>query len=402
MNVNDSVREKSAANPVAKKASGKSRRAAVLLALFTVIALVFLGVVAGLKSREQQRATVASETVELAVPMVTVVSPQPGKSAAGLLLPAEVKPWVDAPIYARASGYLQRRLVDIGSQVKANQLLAEIETPELDSELDQARYQLAEAEAALALARSTAERYAVLVKTVSVSEQDADEKKSDFVLKTANVAAARANVRRLADFKGFARVTAPFAGTITSRNIDVGELVMAGNGKELFRLSQTGKLRVYVNVPQTDAFSVRAGQTAELFLPELPGRVFAAKVMTTAGAISADSRTLLTQLEVDNSDNELLPGCFVQVRITTAQRDVGLVLPANTLLFRAEGPQVGVVKPDGKVELRSITLGRDFGRTIEILAGLAPTDHVILNPSDSLMSGAAVRVAESTKSEIGK
>jgi RND family efflux transporter MFP subunit len=402
MSVNDSVRTKSAANPMVNKLSGKFRRASSLLALFAVTALVFLSVVSGLRSRQQERTTLVNETAELAVPTVTVVSPAPGKAAATLLLPADVKPWVDAPIYARASGYLKRRLADIGSQAKAGQLLAEIETPELDSELDQARHQLAEAEAALALAKSTAERYAWLLKTASVSEQDADEKQSDFALKTATVAAARANVRRLEELKGFARVTAPFAGTITARNIDVGELVVAGNGKELFRLSQTDKLRVYINVPQTDAFSVRAGQSAEMLLQEMPGRAFAAKVVSTAGAISADSRTLLTQLEVDNSGNELLPGCFAQVRLTAAQRRVGLALSANTLLFRAEGPQVGVVKPDGTVELRNVKLGRDFGQTIEILAGVGPMDRVILNPSDSLMSGAAVHVAESAKSEIGR
>jgi RND family efflux transporter MFP subunit len=402
MDVNDSVTVKPADNPVVNKSQDKFRRAVLLLALSAIAAFVFFSVAAGLRSREQQRAALAKETAELVVPTVTVVSPAPSKAVATLLLPAEVKPWVDASIYARASGYLKRRVVDIGAQVKAGQLLAEIETPELDSELDRARHELAQAQAALALAKSTAERYAALLKTASVSEQDADEKQSDFVLKTASAAAARANIRRLEDLKGFARVTAPFAGVVTARSIDVGELIVAGNGKELFRLSQADKLRVYVNVPQTDAFSVRAGQAAEMLIPELPSQMFAAKVISTASAISADSRTLLTQVEVDNSGNDLLPGCFAQVRLTAAQREAGLTLPANTLLFRAEGPQVGVLKPDGTVELRNIKLGRDFGQTIEILGGVDTTDKVILNPSDSLLSGMSVRIAESTKLEKGR
>jgi RND family efflux transporter MFP subunit len=375
---------------------------AALLALFAITALVVAGVVTGLVSRQRERAALVNETAELAVPTVTVVSPAPGKAAATLLLPAEVKPWIDAPIYARASGYVKRWLVDIGAPVKAGELLAEIETPELDQQVDQARHELAQAEAALALAKSTAERYTLLLKTASVSEQDADEKQSDFALKTASAAADRANLRRLENLQAFARVTAPFAGTITARNIDVGELVAAGNAKELFRLSQTDKLRVYVSVPQTDAFSVRADQPAEMLIPEFPGRVFAAKVVSTASAISADSRTLLTQLEVDNSRNDLLPGCFAQVRFTAAQREASLVLPANTLLFRAEGPQVGVVKSDGTVELRTVKLGRDFGQTIEILAGVSATDKVILNPSDSLLNGMSMRVAGSAKPEKGR
>lgn len=395
----DSMPAKPAAGLVVGEPQSRLRLAVALLAILGVIALAVLGTVVGLRSRQQKRTALMKETAALAVPTVSVVSPTPGKAATTLWLPAEVKPWVDAPIYARASGYLKRRLVDIGSRVKAGQLLADIETPELDSELDQARHQLAEAEAALVLAQSTAERYEAALLKSAVSKQDADEKQSDFALKTASAAAARANVQRLENLQAFARVTAPFAGTITARKVDVGELIVAGNGKELFRLSQTDKLRVYVNVPQTDAFGLRADQPAEMLVPELPGRAFAAKVISTASAISPDSRTLLTQLEVDNSRNELLPGCFAQVRFTAAQREASLVLPANTLLFRAEGPQVGVVKPDGTVELRSVKLGRDFGQTIEILAGVSAVDKVILNPSDSLVSGAVVRIAMPTTRE---
>ena len=343
-----------------------------------------------------------AETRELAIQTVSVVSPAPGKTAAGLTLPAEAKALVEAPIYARTSGYLKRYLVDIGAQVKAGDLLAEIDTPELNQELAQARAQLAQADAALALAKTTAARWAELLKTASVSEQEAAEKKADLELKSATVEAARANVRRLEELQSFERVTAPFAGTITARGTDVGQLVAASSGNELFRLAQTGTLRVYVRVPQAVAHGVAPGQMAELTIPEMPGRVFPAKVVRTSGAMSADSRTLLAELEVDNSRGEILAGTYVQVRLTEAKLDPTLTLPANTLLFRSEGPQVGVVGADGKVELRSVTLGRDFGPTIEMLEGVGATDRVILNPPDSLVGGTTVRVAEAAKEPAGK
>jgi RND family efflux transporter MFP subunit len=338
-----------------------------------------------------------AETRALALQTVSVVSPTPGKNAAGLTLPAEAKALVEAPIYARTSGYLKRYLVDIGAQVKAGDLLAEIDTPELNQELAQSRAQLGQADAALVLARTTATRWVELLKSSSVSEQEAAEKQADLELKAATVEAARASVRRLEDLQAFERVTAPFAGTITARGTDVGQLVAASNGKELFRLAQTGTLRVYVRVPQAAAQGVVPGQMAELTIPELPGRVFPAKVVRTSGAMSADSRTLLAELEVDNSRGEILSGTYVQVRLAEGKQDPALTLPANTLLFRAEGPQVGVVAPDGKVELRSVTLGRDFGPTIEIMGGVAPTDRVILNPADSLVGGTTVRVAEAAE-----
>jgi RND family efflux transporter MFP subunit len=314
-----------------------------------------------------------------------------------LVLPAEAKPLVEAPIYARTSGYLKRYLVDIGSQVKAGDLLAEIDTPELNQQLAQARAELTQAEAALALARITDARWAELLKTASVSEQEAAEKKADLALKAATVEASRANVRRLEDLQSFERVTAPFAGAITVRGTDVGQLVASGSGAELFRLAQTGTLRVFVRVPQAAAQGVAPGLMAEVTVPELPGRVFPAKVVRTSGAMSADSRTLLVELEVDNSRGEILAGTYVQVRLTATTANPALTLPANTLLFRSEGPQVGVVGAGDKVELRSVTLGRDFGPTLEILEGIGATDRVILNPADSLVGGTTVRVAEAAK-----
>jgi RND family efflux transporter MFP subunit len=385
------------ASEAAASSGNKLRNAGIVAAL-----LIIVGAVAGLVPRSLHRNALRAETRELAIQTVSVVSPAPGKTAAGLMLPAEAKALVEAPIYARTSGYLKRYLVDIGSQVKAGDLLAEIDTPELNQELAQARAQFVQADAALALAKTTDSRWAELLKTSSVSEQEAAEKKADLELKSATVEAAHANVRRLEELQSFERVTAPFAGTITARGTDVGQLVAASSGNELFRLAQTGTLRVFVRVPQSVAHGMAPGQMAELTIPEMPGRVFPAKVVRTSGAMSADSRTLLVELEVDNSRGEILAGTYVQVRLTEAKLDPTVTLPANTLLFRSEGPQVGVIGADGKVELRRVALGRDFGPTIEILEGVGATDRVILNPPDSLVGGTTVRVAEAAKEPAGK
>jgi RND family efflux transporter MFP subunit len=289
--------------------------------------------------------------------------------------------------------------VDIGTRVEVGQLLAEIDTPELNQELERARAQLAQSEASLGLAQITAARWADLLRTDSVSEQDNAEKQADLKLKTANVESARAEVRRLEKLHSFARVTALFAGTITLRNVDSGDLIVAAGNKELFHLAHTEKLRVYVQVPQAMARSIGPGQSAEISLPEIPSRAFGATVTRTAGVVSADSRTLLVELEVDNSKGEILAGSYAQVRFIEAKMDVPLTLPSNSVLFRPEGPQICVVQPDGKVELRSVKLGRDFGQTVEILSGVSSQDRVIVNPADSLMSGAIVSISEPTKTE---
>jgi RND family efflux transporter MFP subunit len=371
----------------AAASSGAKLRNAAIIALVLIIA----GAIAGFWPRWRQRAELRIETQELAVQSVSVILPQPGEAAIGLLLPAEVRPFLDSPIYARSSGYVTNWFFDIGAQVKAGDLLAQLDAPELRQELVQAKAQLVQAEAALGLAKITADRWAELLKTASVSEQEAAEKKSDFELKTANVDAARANVRRLQELESFSHVKAPFSGTITARGLDIGQLIMAGSTKELFHLAQTDTLRVYVRVPQTVARAVVPGQLAELTIPEIPGKVFPAKVVRTSGAMTTDSRTLLTELEVDNSQHEILAGSYAQVRFADSHAEAALTVPSNTLLFRSEGPQVGVVRADGKVELRTVTLGRDFGSRLEILEGLARNDHVILNPADSLVSGITVK-----------
>ena len=390
-------------NRTSPSASPPSDRPPRLFRLMIVtVVLIIVAVLAGLAPRWRQQAQLEAETQELAIPTVTVVSPAPTKAPLGLLLPAETKPWIETPIYARANGYLKRWMVDMGTHVEADQLLAEIETPELQQELERARHELAQAEVSLALAKILADRSAKLAKSGSISEEENDEAKADFALKTAMVKAAGANVRRLEELLSFARVTAPFAGIITARKTDAGDLIVGGGTKELFRLAQTDKLRVYVRVPQTRALAIAPGQEAELLVPELPKRVFEAKVASTAGEIAADSRTLLTELYVDNADGAILAGSFAQVRFAQTQGALSLTVPGNALLFRAEGPQVAVVQSDGKVELRNVELGYDFGQTVEILDGVSPTDHVILNPSDSLMSGVSVRIAEPAAPEKTK
>ena len=371
----------------AAASSGAKLRNAGIFALV----LVIVGAIAGFWPRWHQRALLRIETKELAIQTVSVILPQPGEAAAGLTLPAEVRPFLDSPIYARSSGYLTNWFFDIGAQVKAGDLLAQIDAPELRQELVQAKAELVQAEAALGLAKTTANRWAELLKTASVSDQEAAEKQADFELKAANVEASRAHVQRLQEMESFSHVKAPFSGTITARGIDMGQLIVAGSSKELFHLAQTDTLRVYVRVPQTVARAVTPGQLAELTIPEIPGKVFAAKVVRTSGAMTTESRTLLTELGVDNSHHEIMAGSYAQVRFSDAHAESALTVPSNTLLFRSEGPQVGVVRADGKVELHTVILGRDFGSRLEILEGLTSKDHVILNPADSLVSGVAVK-----------
>ena len=376
----------------------RATNAPVKLGRYALIAaiLIVIGLVVGLVPRWHSRQVLAKETAENAVQFVSVVSPTPGKSDMGVPLPAEVQAFVEAPIYARANGYLKRWLVDIGEHVQPGQLLAEIDTPELDEQLEQAKAEVAQADASLALAKSTAERWTDLLKTASVSEQETAEKQADYALKKADLEAARANLHRLQDLKDFARVTAPFAGTITARDTDVGQLIAAGNAHPLFRLAQTDPLRVYVHVPQTLSRQVETGQAAELTISELPGRKFEAKVVRTAGAMEPNSRTLLAELQVDNPKNEILAGSYAQVRFSDTAADPALTLPASTLLFRSEGMQVGVVGDDDKVQVRSVRLGRDFGQSVEIVEGVTRGDRVIINPPDSLQTGMTVRVAEPT------
>jgi RND family efflux transporter MFP subunit len=288
---------------------------------------------------------------------------------------------------------LKNWFVDIGETVTNGQVLAEIDTPELAQQLAQAQAQLDQATASLGLAKTTADRWTELLKSASVSEQETAEKSADYILAQANVEAAKANVHRLDDLKNFGRITAPFEGTVTLRNTDIGQLIAADSGPELFRLAQTNPLRVYVRVPQSLIHAIAPGQKAELTFQELPGRVFAAQVMRTAGAVDPSSRTLQVELQVANPRGEILAGSYAQVRFTEPAAGHGLTLADNALIFRAQGMQVAVVGSDNKVQLRSIKLGRDFGSTVEVLAGLNAGDRIIINPPDAIADGQTVQIA---------
>jgi RND family efflux transporter MFP subunit len=340
---------------------------------------------------------------QLVIPTVSVVSPVPEKQGEGMVLPAEIRPWQEASIFARANGYLKDWVADIGAHVQAGQLLAEIETPDLDQQLEQAKAQLVLSQANLQLAQVTDERWKVLLKTASVSEQAAAEKAAARETAAASVEADRANMRRLQELVSFQRVVAPFAGTITSRSTDIGDLIIAGSGgRELFHIAQTDKLRVYVRVPEPYALGIAPGQTATLTTPATPGKSFDAKVTTTSEAISTASRTLLTELEVDNSKNQVLPYSYGELRLHENNSASHLILPSNSLLFRAQGLQVAVVGSDGTVEMRPVQVGRDFGQSVEITHGVTTADQVIANPTDSLVSGIKVRVLSAPKTVAEK
>jgi len=378
------------APPASAKPLPPARGGRLLLFAGIVIVVAFI---VGLVPRLHQRAQVEADTRELSIATVSVTSAAPSPVSAPLTLSGELKPLSEASIFARANGYVRRWMFDIGAQVEAGQLLAELDTPEIDRELSQARAQLVQAEAARDLAGTTAKRWREMLAGRTVSSQEADEKSGDLQLKKATVEAARANVQRLEDVAGFAKITAPFAGTITARNLDVGQLVNAGSGTELFRLGQLARLRVFVRVPQSHARSVAVGQKAELTLTEIPGRKFAATIVRTAGAVDPASRTLLTELEVDNDKGEILAGSYAQVHLPDTRPEPTATLPSNTLVFRPDGVQIAFVA-GGRIDFRTITLGRDFGHVVEILSGLDPADQVVVNPSDSLLQGAEVRVME--------
>jgi RND family efflux transporter MFP subunit len=365
--------------------------------------LIVAGLALGFFPRLRQSHTATADMNQLAVPTVSVVSPVPGKPGDGLMLPAEIRPWREASIYARANGYLKDWVADIGAHVEAGQLLAEIETPDLNQQLEQAKAQLVLAQANLRLAEITDKRWQELVKTASVSEQEAAEKAAARETAAASVEADRANMRRLQELVGFQRVVAPFAGTITIRAVDIGDLIVAGSGgKELFHIAQSDKLRVYARAPERYALGIAAGQAATVTTPANPSRAFPAKVVTTSEAISTTSRTLLTQLEVDNSQHQILPYSYGEVALKENNSTPPLTLPSNTLLFRAQGLQVGVVRSNDTVELRAVQVGRDLGQSIEVLGGVTPDDRVIVNPTDSLVAGAKVRIQAAPIAMAGK
>ncbi len=366
----------------------------VTLAFVALLVLAGFMVVRGINQRIKAAAIVKQETLDLAIPSVAVIHPKRGAAKDEILLPGNIQAFTDSPIYARTNGYLKKWYVDIGQRVKAGQVLADIETPEIDQQLQQARADLATAEANLKLSETTAARYQALLKLDAVSRQEADQTASDLEAKKTIVASARANVKRLEELAAFQKLTAPFDGVITARNTDVGALINAGNGgpaQELYHLAATDRLRVFISVPEIYSRSATPGVTAELTLTEFPGRRFTGKIVRTAQAIDAATRTLLTEVDIDNGSGTLLPGAYVQVHLKLPAGSSALILPVTTLIFRSEGMQVAVVR-DNKAELIPITLGRDFGTEVEVTSGLTENDFVVVNPPDSLTSGSQVRV----------
>jgi RND family efflux transporter MFP subunit len=353
-----------------------------------------IAIYAGLHDRRGADAALKRATKAAAVPTVAVVYPAASSPSDELVLPGTARAFTDAPIYARANGYLKKWYADIGARVTQGQILAEIETPELDQQLRQARADLENARATMEMAKTTADRWVTLLKRDAVSRQETDEKVSDYNAKRAIVDSNGANVRRLEDLQSFQRITAPFDGVITARNTDLGALIDAGAGaqaRELFRLAATSKLRVFVSVPQAYAQAARPGTPTTITLEENPGKVYRGTLARTSSALDPTARTMLSEVEMDNPSAEVLPGAYVVVRLRVGLETRGMTIPANTLLFRSEGLRVAVVR-DGRAELVPVTLGRDYGRSVEVVTGLQSIDAVILDPADSLVSGAPVRV----------
>lgn len=384
--------------------AGLSRRAVVVGLLLLAVAAAAV-VISGLASRRSQAAQLRERADAQAVPTVSVITPRAGSSLATLDLPGRIEAQSRAPIYARVSGYLKAWHADIGSPVKAGQLLAEIDTPELDQQLLQAQAELATARAGVALATSTARRWQSLLATDAVSRQEADEKAADLASRQSVVNGLQANVERIVALKRFARITAPFAGVVTARNTDLGALVNVGGapGSELFVVSDVSRLRIYVGVPQVYVGAIRVGAPVRLSVPESPGKVYPATVQALSQAIASGSGSMLVQLAADNrlagqtgqgGQGGLLPGGFVQASFDLPAAVGTLSIPPGALLLGKAGPRVAVVNADGVVQLKPVTIARDLGASIDIGAGLSATDRVIDSPPDGLDNGDRVRVAE--------
>src|SRR5436190_11693459 len=375
--------------------TGPQKRARYLtlaIALLLIVAAVFV-----FFTRFGERRALAKETEELAIPNVVVIHPKAEPPQQELVLPSSLQAFTESPIYARTSGYLAHWYKDIGSKVQKGQLLADIETPEVDQELSQARAARSQAEAQLSLAKSSAERWETLRKMDAVAQQEADERSSSYTQGEAALASATANVRRLEQMESFKHIYAPFSGTVIRRNTGVGALINAGNSgnnQELFVVAQISPIRVYVDVPEIYAGSIRQGVAAEIELPALPGQRFSGNVARTSDAIDPATRTLRTEIDVPNRDGKLYPGSYAQVHFGVKTTTARFSVPVNALLFRAEGPRAAVVEADGKVHLKPVVIGRDYGTDVEIVSGLDGSDSIILNPSDALEEGQPVHATK--------
>jgi RND family efflux transporter MFP subunit len=382
-------------NDVERSHSPRRRWLSLAVALIVVAALL----VSGILSRVRARTTLKAETAQVALTAVSVVSPKQAAPAQEIILPGNVQPFITSPVYARTNGYLRKWYVDIGGRVKQGQLLAVIETPEVDQQLQQARSNLLTAQANLELAAITKSRYQGLLKSKAVAQQDVDNAVGTYNANKAIVEADQAAVDQYTALVSFEKVYAPFDGVITARNTDIGDLINSGSGggvkTDLFHIVQPGKLRVYVNVPEEYSRGTRVGMTADLHLAEFPDRKFQGKLVRTADAINVTTRTLLVEIDVDNPTGTLLSGSYAEVHLAVSSQGSTFLLPVNTLLFRSEGLQVGIVR-DGKVVLSAVTPGHDFGSQIEIVSGLKPDDQVIINPPDSLVTGQQVQIVQAS------
>ncbi len=411
--------------PASTRPQARAGRRSLLVFFALIAVLVGAAVVGGILPRlsRQKALLAAAETQNGQRPLVEVATARLAPLRSTLDLPGDLQALVDSPIFARVDGYLRTRLVDYGDRVKAGQLLAEIDTPELDQQLRQARATLSQMQSALNevkadldlskanlnMARLTVERWRRLAKGGVVARQEADQKEADFSVNEAQVAKAQAsiatteetvhaneaNVHRLEEMKAFARILAPYDGVITSRTVDVGWLINSGNGgaaRELFHIAQIQVLRIFVNVPQTNVASIQPGQTAELRVEELPGQVFSARVTRIANALDSNSRAMVTVLEVPNPRGVLMPGMYAQVRFSTGRAEPAILVPGDVLILGRQGPRVAVVAPDHRIHLRQIRIGQDLGSEIAVVSGLSAGEMVVANPSDAVRENALVDV----------
>jgi RND family efflux transporter MFP subunit len=378
--------------------SGATRRGpGALLRWFFILFFIFLvlGIYA-VSQRMSEHKALAQQTEQMAIPYVSVIRGTPINTDSEMVLPGTLKPYVESPLYARTNGYLKKWYKDIGSHVTKGEILAEIDTPEIDQQLAQARADLVTSQANLSLATLTATRYQDLIKSDSVSRQDLDNANGDLAARRAMAQSADANVKRLEEMESFKRVYAPFTGIITQRNVDTGTLINAGNGgnatKEMFDLAEIDPMRVYVAVPQAYSPSIHLGLKACLSLTELAQRNFCGQVVRTANSIDPTTRTLLTEVDVPNPSGTLLPGAYAEVRFNVKFTGQRLSLPINALLFRPDGTMAAVVGPDNRINLKKLTIGRDFGNALEVLQGIDATDNIVVNPPDALEQGEPVNL----------
>jgi RND family efflux transporter MFP subunit len=369
----------------------------LVLAIALIVTAALLA--SGIWSRIRASKTLRTETSQVATTAVSVVSPKQTAPAQEIILPGNVQPFITSPIYSRTNGYLGKWYVDIGAPVKQGQLLAVIDTPEVDQQVEQSLSNLNTSKANLALAEITKNRYEGLLKSNAVSQQDVDNAVGTYNANKAIVEASQANVKQLQALQSFEKIYAPFDGVVTARNTDIGDLINSGSSggvkTDLFHIAQPGVLRVYVNVPEEYSQGIKTGMTAELALAEFPGRKFQGKLVRTADAINMTTRTLLIEVDVDNPAGTLLTGSYAEVHLKVPTQASTFLLPVNTLIFRSEGLQVGLVK-DGNVVLTTVTPGHDFGNQIEIVSGIKSNDQVIINPPDSLVSGQKVQIVQAT------